>query len=164
MSLGIAFKGPEGIVLAADSRVTIHAEKLKILQTTVEGQMSCKNWTLVTGNYLKSGGTVISSKTIKTQYVHLFFFFLLSVFIFPQNAIGQTLCRGDLNNDGTVNLVDFNLFKVDWGRADCDTTTPCQGDLNGDGTVNLIDFNIFKKTFIRIPSIQSNPGPTDNVA
>jgi len=27
MSLGIAFKGPEGIVLAADSRVTINAEK-----------------------------------------------------------------------------------------------------------------------------------------
>ncbi len=26
MSLGIAFKGPEGIVLAADSRVTLHAE------------------------------------------------------------------------------------------------------------------------------------------
>ena len=27
MSLGIAFKGPEGIVLAADSRVTINAER-----------------------------------------------------------------------------------------------------------------------------------------
>src|ERR1035438_3016853 len=26
MSLGIAFKGPEGIVLAADSRVTLHAQ------------------------------------------------------------------------------------------------------------------------------------------
>lgn len=26
MSLGIAFKGPEGIVLAADSRVTLNAE------------------------------------------------------------------------------------------------------------------------------------------
>ena len=27
MSLGIAFKGPEGIVLAADSRVTINAKR-----------------------------------------------------------------------------------------------------------------------------------------
>ena len=27
MSLGIAFKGPEGIVLATDSRVTLHAEQ-----------------------------------------------------------------------------------------------------------------------------------------
>ena len=27
MSLGVAFKGPEGIVLAADSRVTLHGEE-----------------------------------------------------------------------------------------------------------------------------------------
>lgn len=35
MSLGIVFKGPEGIVLAADSRVTLHAEMLDGQQRTL---------------------------------------------------------------------------------------------------------------------------------
>lgn len=35
MSLGIAFKGPEGLVLAADSRVTLNASRTVGAQTLI---------------------------------------------------------------------------------------------------------------------------------
>lgn len=46
--------------------------------------------------------------------------------------------NGDLNNDGAVNLTDFNALVVAWG-----TTGPSlTADLNHDGVVDLLDFNL----------------------
>lgn len=50
---------------------------------------------------------------------------------------------GDANNDGQVNLQDFNVLKSNFGRG----TTTAQGDFNGDMAVNLQDFNILKANF-----------------
>ncbi len=51
---------------------------------------------------------------------------------------------GDANNDGTVNLSDFNLLAANFGQSGRDYT---QGDFNYDGTVNLADFNLLAARF-----------------
>ena len=51
---------------------------------------------------------------------------------------------GDANNDGAVNLDDFNVLAANFGQSNRDFT---QGDFNYDGTVNLADFNILAARF-----------------
>jgi hypothetical protein len=60
----------------------------------------------------------------------------------------ETPCKGDLDNDGDVDLDDWNLFLEDWGRTDCprpplDPDPPCKGDLNWDGEVDEKDLVLF---------------------
>ena len=55
------------------------------------------------------------------------------------------ICDADLNNDLTVDLLDFSLFRRAFGTADPDA------DFNGDGSVGLSDFSIFKVLFGSIP-------------
>jgi hypothetical protein len=50
---------------------------------------------------------------------------------------------GDIDGDGKVDLVDFNILKDNFGTG----TTPGQGDLDGDGKVDLADFDILKNNF-----------------
>ena len=58
------------------------------------------------------------------------------------------ICDADLNNDLTVNLSDFSLFRRAFGITDPNA------DFNGDGSVNLSDFSIFRSMF------GSAPGPS----
>ncbi len=58
------------------------------------------------------------------------------------------ICDADLNNDNTVNLIDFGLFRSAYGTTDPDA------DFNGDGSVNLIDFGIFRSMY------GNTPGPS----
>jgi hypothetical protein len=51
---------------------------------------------------------------------------------------------GDANNDGHVNLDDFNILAANFGESNRDFT---QGDFNYDGTVNLTDFNVLAGRF-----------------
>jgi lysophospholipase L1-like esterase len=51
---------------------------------------------------------------------------------------------GDANNDGTVNLGDFNVLASNFGESNRNFT---HGDFNYDGTVNLTDFNILASRF-----------------
>src|SRR5581483_3373917 len=44
--------------------------------------------------------------------------------------------RGDLNSDGKIDLLDFNLFMSQWGKVDV------ASDFNNDGKVDLQDFTI----------------------
>jgi hypothetical protein len=46
--------------------------------------------------------------------------------------------RGDFNNDGRVNLIDFSMLAYWHERAN----PPAAIDLNGDGKVSLVDFSI----------------------
>ncbi len=46
-------------------------------------------------------------------------------------------CRGDINSDGVVDVVDFSVLMVQW-----DSSGP-EADLNGDGTVDINDFSLF---------------------
>jgi large repetitive protein len=59
-------------------------------------------------------------------------------------------CDADLNNDNTVNLIDFGLFRSAYGTTGPDV----EADFNGDGSVNLIDFGIFRSMY------GSAPGPS----
>lgn len=54
-------------------------------------------------------------------------------------------CDADLNNDGTVNFADLQLFRQRFGSSDPDA------DFNGDGVVNFADLAIFNSLFGRAP-------------
>ncbi len=60
-------------------------------------------------------------------------------------------CDPDLNNDGTVNFGDFNLFRAAWLTNDADA------DFNGDGSVNFGDFNIFRSFWLQAPGPGAQP-------
>lgn len=72
----------------------------------------------------------------------------------PQNQKNgdySNLYRADINDDGHVDLFDFNLFMVNWGKlANVDSAIPRKdrclkvniGDMNCDGRVDILDFNI----------------------
>ncbi len=51
--------------------------------------------------------------------------------------------RGDLNNDRTVNVLDFGILKTNYGN----TTPGNVSDINRDNTVNVLDFGIFKADY-----------------
>jgi hypothetical protein len=50
---------------------------------------------------------------------------------------------GDLNNDGTVDLADYNILKSEWLHSGQGLTA----DLNGDNVVNLADFIAFREDY-----------------
>lgn len=47
-----------------------------------------------------------------------------------------TFKRGDLNNDGFVNIFDLSILLASWGTSDA------TADINGDGGVNIFDLSI----------------------
>jgi GH43 family beta-xylosidase len=51
---------------------------------------------------------------------------------------------GDANEDGSVNLVDFNILASHFGT---NGATWNDGDFSGDGLVNLLDFNLLASHF-----------------
>ena len=51
---------------------------------------------------------------------------------------------GDADNDGPVNLNDFNILAANFGASPRDFT---QGDFNYDSTINLSDFNLLAARF-----------------
>lgn len=69
------------------------------------------------------------SSTIKSGYGR-------SVNFFVGEGEPGALASADLNQDGKVNLVDFSIFLLGWGKTNSDS------DFNGDGAVNLADFSI----------------------
>jgi len=58
-------------------------------------------------------------------------------------------CMGaDMNNDTKVDLEDFTILKVNFGRDDCAEPDWCSGaDTNNNTAVDLVDFGNFKKAF-----------------
>ena len=45
---------------------------------------------------------------------------------------------GDLNNDGSVNILDLSILLSNYGKP----ATPSQGDINGDGNCTILDLSI----------------------
>ena len=54
------------------------------------------------------------------------------------------LCDGDLNNDGSTNTLDLNLYKQAHRTSPGDANYDVDADFNGDGTINTLDLNIYK--------------------
>ena len=59
-------------------------------------------------------------------------------------SVNFKFLNGDANNDGRVNLEDFNILAANFGGTN---KTFSQGDFNYDGRVNLNDFNILASRF-----------------
>ena len=53
-------------------------------------------------------------------------------------------CDGDLNNDGSTNTLDLNLYKLVYRSAVGDANYDVDADFNGDGRINTLDLNIYK--------------------
>ena len=64
------------------------------------------------------------------------------------------LCDGDLNDDGSTNTLDLNLYKQAHRTSVGDANYDVDADFNGDGTINTLDLNIYKGLH-RLP-----PGPS----
>jgi hypothetical protein len=52
---------------------------------------------------------------------------------------------GDINQDGVVNIFDYNILLQNFGAVDCGNVA----DLNGDCSVNIFDYNILLQNFGR---------------
>jgi len=52
-----------------------------------------------------------------------------------ENLVADETCTGDLNGDGEITPVDFQLFRF----GPCPAEGPCPADLNGDGVVTIDD-------------------------
>ncbi len=58
------------------------------------------------------------------------------------------VCDPDLNNNGSVDLTDYSIFRAAFGTSDPDA------DFNGDNNVDLADYTIFRSLF------GQSPGPS----
>jgi|GEM_PF-4746157 len=54
------------------------------------------------------------------------------------------ICDGDLNNDGSTNTLDLNLYKLAHRSAIGDANYNVDADFNWDGVINTLDLNIYK--------------------
>ena len=70
------------------------------------------------------------------------------------NTVGDVCeCYANFNypTDLKVNASDLGVFKLEYGRIDCNTTPPpCRADGNDDGKVNAQDLGLFKNEYGRI--------------
>jgi len=70
------------------------------------------------------------------------------------NFVGDVCeCYANFNypTDLKVNASDLGVFKLEYGRVDCNTTPPpCRADVNNDGKVNASDLGMFKNEYGRI--------------
>jgi hypothetical protein len=57
------------------------------------------------------------------------------------------LRTGDTNNDNIVNLFDFNVLKISFGKGVGDPGYDDRADFTGDQRVNVSDFTPLKANF-----------------
>ena len=60
------------------------------------------------------------------------------------------LCDGDLNNDGSTNTLDLNLYVSDYYSVVGDANY-VDADFNGDGVINTLDLSIYSGLFSKPP-------------
>ncbi|MEM1423661.1 MAG: hypothetical protein AAGH64_06625, partial [Planctomycetota bacterium] len=62
---------------------------------------------------------------------------------------GTTVCGGDFDGDGDVDLGDFGVFGAAFGSFDTDSNWDPRADFDNDGDVDLGDFGVFGAEFGR---------------
>ena len=50
----------------------------------------------------------------------------------------------DFNNDGIVDLADYDLFRSQWDTRAGDENWDAKFDLHGDGVIDLWDYDLFR--------------------
>ncbi len=66
------------------------------------------------------------------------------------DGIGD-ICDADYDDDGSVAILDFNIFRSAFGCSTGDACYDAAIDHTGDGTIGILDFNIFRKYFGKSP-------------
>jgi secreted trypsin-like serine protease len=66
---------------------------------------------------------------------------------------------GDVNNDGDIDIYDYNMLLEVFGRSSCKGFH--RADLNQDGTVNQTDFDLFLEEFNKPPTAPSSLSVTE---
>ncbi|MDX2419202.1 MAG: hypothetical protein QNK19_17215 [Xanthomonadales bacterium] len=61
------------------------------------------------------------------------------------------MCDGDLNNDGSTNTLDLNLYKPAHNSSLGEANYNVDADFNGDDAINTLDLNIYKGLHNRLP-------------
>jgi hypothetical protein len=61
------------------------------------------------------------------------------------------LCDGDLNNDGSTNTLDLNLYKRAHRTRLGDPNYNPDADLNGDESINTLDLNVYRSLHRKPP-------------
>ncbi|MFK8014279.1 MAG: endonuclease/exonuclease/phosphatase family protein [Gammaproteobacteria bacterium] len=56
------------------------------------------------------------------------------------------ICDADLNNDGTVNVIDLGIFRTQFFQSGAN-----DADFNGDNVVNVVDLGILRSRFFQPP-------------
>jgi len=64
------------------------------------------------------------------------------------------LCDGDMNSDGSTNMLDLNLYKQAHRSAVGDASYNVDADFNEDGRINTLDLNVYKGLH------RKDPGPS----
>ena len=57
------------------------------------------------------------------------------------------ILAGDANNNDIVNVIDFHILKMTFGKSSGDTGFDRRADFNDNGAVNILDFNLIKGNF-----------------
>jgi len=104
------------------------------------------------GNMTTSGDSLYRYDTNNKMY---------EAVVYPQTSPAATSpagLAGDANGDRVVNSADYDIWKVNYGRAaNVDVSS---GDFNTDGRVDGVDYDIWRSNFGRTSSSTSTPTPT----
>jgi hypothetical protein len=66
------------------------------------------------------------------------------------NGLVTAVCKCDLNKDHSCNILDYQLFILNWGATNCnDPGVGCKCDLNSDGRCNILDYQLFIQSWGR---------------
>jgi hypothetical protein len=128
---------------ASKSRVLLNAGTLEApaLSLLTYGTLDFRKGKLITSsktdfeNYILAGKILAYGQTCQT-----------SKFTYTQiNTLWHITCNkiaSDLDNNGTVNLVDLLTFADEWLATEAVANPPFRADLNGDDAVDFTDFAI----------------------
>jgi hypothetical protein len=141
-SADFSFGGPNGFNFSSPGSASLTFTVPVGQSRAVFGRLFC-----LIQDYRLLGGAVYSD-TISADIAGR-----LSVKVLTPNASIQwcsgatyQACAGDLNNDGLVDDLDFQIFVFAYNILDCaDPSMPagCPSDLNADAVVDDLDFQVF---------------------
>ncbi|MCY2926929.1 MAG: dockerin type I domain-containing protein, partial [Planctomycetota bacterium] len=92
-------------------------------------------------------GIELAAQTVPGSYVGTATF-TTATGVFTYNLTATVFAHaGDVNGDGQVSLLDYNVIKANFGNTYEGGFHWADGDLNGDKQIGLLDFNIVKAHF-----------------
>ena len=79
----------------------------------------------------------------------------------PTHALAQSMCRGDLNDDGEVNSADVGSLLLDYGPCSAPTTSitlvyPSSGTTYGNTSITLVGTNFTGATSVTVGGVAAS--------